>query len=44
MQSDVYKKVFLFSPYFFGGGQKKEEPKVGKLNPEAIKALANAKA
>ena len=28
----------------FGGGQKKEEPKVGKLNPEAIKALANAKA
>ena len=28
----------------FGGGQKKEEPKVEKLNPEAIKALANAKA
>ena len=28
----------------FGGGQKKEEPKVGTLNPEAIKALANAKA
>ena len=28
----------------FGGGQKKEEPKVGKLNPEAIKALTNAKA
>lgn len=28
----------------FGSGQKKEEPKVGKLNPEAIKALANAKA
>jgi hypothetical protein len=28
----------------FGGGQKKEKPKVGTLNPEAIKALANAKA
>lgn len=28
----------------FGGGQKKEEPKVGKLKAEAIQALANAKA
>jgi hypothetical protein len=28
----------------FGGGKKKEQPKVEKLNPEAIKALANAKA
>lgn len=28
----------------FGGGQKKEQPKVGKLKAEAIEALANAKA
>jgi hypothetical protein len=28
----------------FGDSPKKEQPKVGKLNPEAIKALANAKA
>lgn len=28
----------------FGGGKKKEQPKVGKLKTEAIEALANAKA
>ncbi|MBN8523501.1 MAG: hypothetical protein J0M23_06585 [Rickettsiales bacterium] len=28
----------------FGGGKKKEQPKVGKLRTEAIEALANAKA